>query len=49
MVTKERIEQIKNSPNYLEESNKIIKEAKEESDKASIIINKLGNELLAAL
>ncbi len=48
-ITKQRLEEIKNGPNYLEESENIIKDAKKYSDKKSKEINKLGNELLRAL
>lgn len=48
-ITKQRLHEIKNAPNYLEESKEIIRSAKEYSDIKSKKINKLGNELLSAL
>jgi hypothetical protein len=43
------IQEIRDSPNYKQEADKIIKDSKEYSKDKSKIINKLGNELLDAL
>jgi len=49
MVSEERIQEIRNGPNYSEESQKIIRDNKRDCDKIWARYTKNGNELLAAL